>query len=813
MMQNRPTKNATSKVGTYGLVGNFVAPIPVAGYHAREDATLLAPNTLVSPSQNILMGVSGRLASVLGYVLDGPGSTAIDSGILSNFDYTNFKGDVRNIRAGFLSSLGNDGRIQYRYVTGTTTNWVDLMKSRTTVRMNFTQYWDTTELKRLLLFVDGSNNIFEWNGAVTTLASASNSTGYVGVVTATPVSGGTGYVAGDILTLAGGTATVTVTAVTGSTVGAITGISIGSQSGNFYVVGDVLTLSGGTGGTLTVTSVAGNGAITGVSITTTGTGYSAGYTTPTGGSGSGANNFQITSVGGQAISTVALTSTGSGYSNGTVATTGGTGTGATIAITTVYSNAIVKQGTNTWYQEGFYQTRNQSVTMGGLTYTYSIAIGNTLIGINLDPTVPGLAVGSIIHQTPVTNTLASMQGVLAMFAPTVIGCGRTNQVYLGSSTSNNLYMSKVNNFLDYRFTTPTRVVGEGDLLPLQAPPTAFISQEVRTDSLSYDLYVSQGTDYWSIIRSTLSADLTTETLQNIVLKVSPLQGSRSQRLTGKMKDQIMFVDNKNVASFLGFMTDQFVPIITDFSFPIINDMMSYDFTDASMYYTNNFVYIAVPKEGIIRIYNMTNQSLEASSAYKVEEDITQQPWYWEVPITYPIAGFYFANGNLYGHSYTTSESYLLFSGGSFNGQDIDANATFAFDDKGDRTQSKGSTEIYVEGYIQQNTKLSVTVGGDLDAFMTSQTVTIDGNDNTIVAYGSGAHSLGKNTLGSRPLGGTDLDTSALPAWFHVIKTYDESPCYLEQISFSTKGVDLYWELLSFGTNSQLTNEGNNSITQ
>jgi hypothetical protein len=44
------------------------------------------------------------------------------------------------------------------------------------------------------------------------------------------------------------------------------------------------------------------------------------------------------------------------------------------------------------------------------------------------------------------------------------------------------------------------------------------------------------------------------------------------------------------------------------------------------------------------------------------EDVTKQPWFWEAPVTYPISGFYVVNGELYGHSYTTSESYKLFTG-------------------------------------------------------------------------------------------------------------------------------------------------------
>ena len=155
----------------------------------------------------------------------------------------------------------------------------------------------------------------------------------------------------------------------------------------------------------------------------------------------------------------------------------------------------------------------------------------------------------------------------------------------------------------------------------------------------------------------------------------------------------------------------------------------------------------------------------------------------------------------------------MFTTGSFNGQQIDANATFAFDDKGDRTQSKMSDELWIEGYIKQNTTLNASIIDDLDSFTNIQNVTVVGSDNSIVSYGSGGNSLGKNHLGSNPLGGAGLNTLTRPAWFHVSKTLSPNPFYLEQVSFFTKGVDLAWELICYGTRSEFTNEGNNDITQ
>lgn len=738
-----PPKGATNKVGIYSLITK------VLGYTARTDPTLETPGTMVAPSQNVVMNTAGRVATVKGYTLDGPSSAVQDSGILSWWDFNTFNGVVRNVRAGFMTTAGNTGRLQYRYQTGLGTalspyvvTWIDLATALTSIRLSFAEFWDTTELKKLLLWVDGVNsNIYEWNGAVTTFASATApNAGVVSTINTTPIAGGTLYVVGEILNLT----------------------------------------TGGTGARVQVTAVGGGGAVTTVKLIDVGIG---------------------------------------GYSNGTsattVATVPGIGTGATISITAVQTaSTITTQGTLTWAQLGFFQTRNMQIVIGGTTYTYQTGTDTTtLTGVTPDPTLGSYTAGTEIHQAVRTVALSSMTGILATFVPTVLGCGRNNQLYVGSSISNNLYISKVNIYVDYSFTSPVRIVGEGDLIPLDAPPTAIVAMEMRTDENAYDMWISEGRDRWAVIRSTLSADLTAEKLEHIRLKVAPLQGAKSEHLVGKMENHIMYVGNDNRANFFGFLSYEYIPSSTDFSYQIIDDMKSYDFTDGSIFFFRNYVLITVPKSGLMRMYNMTNQTQEENSSYKGIEDVTGQPWFWEAPITYPISGFYVVNGVLYGHSYTTSESYMLFNGGNLNGQEIDANATFAFDDHGDRTQSKASDEVWIEGYIKQNTVLSCSVLGDLDTFQSSQTVTVMGSDNTIVAYGSGAHALGKNPLGSQPLGGASTILSTLPAWFHVAKTYPNVPSYLEQISFFTKGVDLQWELLAFGTNATMTVEGNNAITQ
>lgn len=803
--RKRPSKAATHKIGTYSLVQKFM------GYVARQDNTITPPNAMVSPSQNVVLNTAGRVALVKGFVLDGDGSSVSDSGIVSNFDFNTFNGEVRNIRGGF-EQLGEggvpagNGLVQYRYQAPNDFGFI-----RENLVQNGNFFGGENDWDFLFQVSYGTNNVItapvgeggsDADSLVGQFCNIKKGVEYTLTFDWAQVSGVeptffASFGTEDSSDPAGVTSNQQF--LSSNTIPNHHSVTVTADAD--YPLFFLLTAAPTITDTVSITNIKLTYALSETDVLWRDLVTSI-----------HARNAYCEYWDNTALVKLLLWVNGD---NQLYAWNGSLNLldSATTDTVTMFSDG------GTWASHGFSTTG--SIVINGVSATYSGGTDTqTLTGVSFD--FSNVAVtGEIIHQAPIVTSLAEgegsgVPGLLGTFAPTVIGCGRNNQVYLGAYNSNSLYISKVNNYLDYTFSTPTRLVGEGDLIPLDAPPNAFVPQEVTASSGgtdAYDVYISEAPDHWAVIRATLSSDLTAEKLEHIRLKTSPLQASQSTRLVTKMKNHIAFIGNDNVANMLGYVSYQYVPTLEDFSYPIIDDMGSYDFTDGSIFFHRNYIYVAVPKASLIRIYNMTDQTQQQFSSLKAIEDVTQQPWFWEAPVTYPIAGFYVVNGEIYGHSYVASESYKLFAGGDFNGQLIDANATFSYDDHGDRTQSKGSNELWIEGYIKQNTILDFSVSGDLDTFKTSQVGTVDGSDTTIVAYGSGGHALGKNPLGSQPLGGTATNLSTLPAWFHVVKTFVQVAAYLEQISFSTRGVDLQWELLNFGTNAQPTPEGNSAITQ
>lgn len=628
-------RKTTSPSGTNA--SDFATVSEYLGFRNREDKTNLPPGYLVVGSQNVLTTTSGRVSIRKGYELDGQASSAL-APILSSFDWIRYLGDERNVRAGFLTSAGNDGKLQFRYVaeggekigavtlTAGEVYWVDLLSSLTSVKFNFTDYWDNSAFISKLLFVNGGSNIWEWSGGVTTFASAT-------------------------------------------------------------------------------------------------------------------------------------------------------------------VNTITKNGTETWGELGF--TSTGSVVINGNTYTYAGGFGTTtLTGVAPDPS--GEPVDSLIFQSAVSTANSAMTSIPATLKNDNIATLR-NQVYVGSFTARQVYVSKVNDYQDFSFTSPTRVVGEGALLTLDANFVAFSPQETS-------MYLStsnNSSDIWYQTQFTLSSDLTKEDFQIVRVKTGPRQGAKSQAFITKTKNDVLYVSNEPSMDSLGRVVNiQATPQSEDISDSIRDSFDNYDFEDGSSIYFQNFVYVAIPKNNTVLIWNMVKQ-------------------WWEAPQILPISRFSIIEGQLYGHSYQTSQTFKLFTGYNDNGNPIDARAVFSYNNYGTRSAKKFFNEFYAEGYISSNSTLTANITYDIDGCATVTNYDILGNDTQIVCSLNSSASLGKSPLGKNPLGG-DLSTvsaTALPPKFRVIKTFPRNDFYEVQFSFSSLGVDQQWELLAFGPLVTRSPANNTNIKQ
>lgn len=775
------------------------------GYRNREDETVLPPGVLVAGSQNVLTNTFQRVGIRKGYTLDGEANTAIapiggQNGAMGVFDWTISGGEERNIRAGFLTDAGSDGKLQFRHIADDgSIEWLDIITGLTSIDFNFVSFYDEDTLQIQLLMVNGESNIRSWSGRTTTIQSASS--GPTGIISEIEqpgedsqvlVSGGVDYIVGDVLTISGGSGTATVQ-VDSISPGAIKTSSV-DVGGSGWVPGDQFTIGGGLLTAFAIVTTAPAGVVTAFTIQGNGTGYSnATGVVCTRQSGAGIGlTVNITAIGNAAGDFVFLSDAdhGSGYSAATTYNlTGGTGTNAHLRVSAVTSGTIVKEGTESWAEAGFPfggGHGTESLLINNVTYTYLsddfLGDTTTLYGISPDPSA--IPVGSLVVDSVKTwSNSGGGDGIPDDFKNDLIGVLNA-RVFIGSHDSALVYLSDYASFKDWVLSST---------FILTSPPTAFINQEDA-------LYVSAGRDEWYKISFILNADLSGQVANIDRLNTTVQQASRSQSATTKIANSVAFLSFEPIIETFGPVQNIFLgPQMSDLSFPIVNDMNTYDFRNACTYYYRKFIYIAVPREGLVLMYNMSD---------------VNNP-YWEAPQILPINRFSVIDGELYGHSSQVSETYKLFTGYNDNSQPIAAGAVFSFNNYGTRSQSKGYDEFYVEGYISANTELTLGIQYDIDGCATITEFSIDGADRQIVCISSAQdNSLGKWSLGKQPIGSAIVtDSNVNTPKFRVIKTFPTRYFYEDQISFSSQEVDAQWEIIAFGPQLLSFTDLNNSISQ
>ncbi len=476
--------------------------------------------------------------------------------------------------------------------------------------------------------------------------------------------------------------------------------------------------------------------------------------------------------------------------------------GAYDIVTSVASGSVVVN--NPIGTTGFFITGNRTITIRGVDYTYGTgSSGSTFTGMSPDPNAGSDKVyaGDFVVQKPVTVANSVATGSLPSNFSNGLISTLNNQVFIGSKTSSTGYMSKINVFNDFSFTAGTRLPGEGATFTLDDNLVAFIPQEDV-------MYISAGKNFWyntTLVQSSSfngTTAITIETFTVKLLKTNPRQGVQSQGLVGKMKNNVIAITNEPTFDLIG-RVDQILgtPQTTNISDSIKLDFDNYDFTYGHVFYNKYNLYVSVPKSGLIRVYSLLTKS-------------------WEAPQIMPITRFYTVNGDLYGHSYNSSESYKLFTGYSDRATSTIAGspylvvANFSYQNEGTRTTLKNGNKFYIEGYISANTNLNCVINYEQDGNLTQQTFIVNGDDTALIGSQNSSNSLGGNYYGSTGLG-TETSTSltGLPPKFRVIKTFPRFDYYECQFSFSILGVDQNFQLLAFGLNAAPSDTTNFAIEE
>lgn len=387
----------------------------------------------------------------------------------------------------------------------------------------------------------------------------------------------------------------------------------------------------------------------------------------------------------------------------------------------------------TWKSARFFSTiSGRAITYQGISYAYTGGEStDTLTGLSAFPTVTA---GDAVWQTPDTIALPSaITTPFPTFYPDLIAV-QLNMVFLASTSSQMVMFSKNIDYTNFTVTSP-RASGDGGQQPLTSGrATCIVPVDTDSDVLNAinTLVFGTGLDAFDQIDFHMSQDNTQELLRIIRYKTAKGAGLISKGAICPIKNNTIYISNEPALdsfSRAGLESEQGKPI----SDPIKNDFDNYDFTAAHMIYFKRAIYIALPAEGLLLIYDMMRNL-------------------WQPPQTIPVSRLGIVNDTLIGHSASTNETYTLFVGTDDNGVAIQQVARFAYNNGGTRHRLKNLGEYWSDGYITANAELDYTIYFGYGGSQGTATMSILGSDSAVVVA-QDATPLGDEGLGETPFGG------------------------------------------------------------
>lgn len=394
----------------------------------------------------------------------------------------------------------------------------------------------------------------------------------------------------------------------------------------------------------------------------------------------------------------------------------------------------------TWKSARFFSTiAGRSLLYNGIAYTYTGGEStDTLTGLTAFPAVTA---GDTVWQTADTiNLPAAITTPFPLFYPDLIGV-QLNQVFLASTQSQMIMVSKNNDYTNFTVPSP-RAPGDPAQQPLTSgKATCIVPIDTDADVLSTQntLMFGSGIDAFDQIDFRMSQDNLSELLRIIRYKTAVGQGLISKSAICPIKNNTIYISREPALDGLSRANlespdgHRNVPI----SDPIKNDFDLYDFTDCHIKYFKRTIYITLPRQGLLLMYDMM-RSL------------------WQPPQTIAISRLAIILDALYGHSAVTNETYKLFVGTDDNGVFIPQVARFAYNNGGSRQRLKNMTEYWTDGYITANAELDYSINLGYAGSIASKSMAILGSDTAIVTQ-QDATPLGNEGIGETPFGGSPFN--------------------------------------------------------
>ncbi len=437
-----------------------------------------------------------------------------------------------------------------------------------------------------------------------------------------------------------------------------------------------------------------------------------------------------------------------------------------------------------------------TVRINGTTYTYTGSGGSTLTGVTPDPT--GEANASVVFEGVITNTNSPTSTFLSDFLKVI-----NNQVYLGSYTSLNIFMSQNTNYLNYTVPTP-QLDGSPGLFIMPATAKGI---GVRKGNA----FVGAGSSNWVEISFTLTSNNNIITRNNFIdiKPVARLQAPLAHEFIDSVGDTLVYLAQDQQVRALGDFNNLFVQGYPSYSQEIATELIAEDFTGGGLKCIGEFIYVSSPNSG--KVYLRQERTKVDGNGTIVAERLWHSPFVWNATFIDQIDGVVVAFSNANPQIYEVWDTGQWYDD-SPSDEHLPYTCIAAFGYRGEqRRQGLWSFDKqYTEGYITEGTLLNLLMNYNYQGATDQKNVIINSVSQPAWIAQPAVASLGEETLGEGSLGNGGISESGqdiLPK-FRCINSLSIVNAFEWQPVYYSEAVDAQWELLALGSNAEVETEQN-----
>ncbi len=468
---------------------------------------------------------------------------------------------------------------------------------------------------------------------------------------------------------------------------------------------------------------------------------------------------------------------------------------AVIASTTV--NTITKTGTDSWKAAGFSDTSGEKkVMINGTEYTYTGGeTTTTLTGVTPDPT--GEGAGSAVLQSVLVSANTPTSTFNSDFLKII-----NNQVYLGSYTSLNIFMSSNVDFTNYVVPTPQ----------LDGSPGLFVMPDtakgigVRQGNAT----VGAGSSNWVVISFELVSNNSIITRNNkIDIKpIARLQAPYAHEFIDNVGDTLVYLAQDQQVRALGDFNNLFVAGYPSYSQEISTELMAEDFTGGGLRSIGEFIYVTAPNSG--RCYLRQERTRVDPNGTIVAERLWHSPFIWNATFIDQIDGDIVAFSNANPQIYDVWDTGQWYDD-SPSDEELPYTSILAFGYRGEQRRQGlwNFDKLYTEGYIIPETELMCLMNYNYGGSTNALPFIINSPDLPAYTFVSNPASIGESTLGESIIGegGSDTDLNTFPK-FKTISSLPLINCFEYQPIYYSDTAGARWEILAIATNATVEENEN-----